>query len=59
MLCDECGCLLQQIGDDNKGECYEEVLLCGKCGKRYLHLTEFDQNGLVLSDDLSVMRVDE
>jgi len=48
----ECGGELIINDEDSRQMWYEAHLECKECGLQYTHKTEYDQNGLVVSDKL-------
>lgn len=49
----ECGGKLNIVEEDSRQMWYEAHLECKECGTQYTHRTEFNQNGLVVSDELT------
>jgi len=48
----KCGGFLLVDDTDSRQEWFETYLHCEECEKSYTHRTDFDQNGLVVSDTL-------
>ena len=50
----ECDCeeIMELTNTDSRSEWCEETYECPKCGKIKVHRTEFDQLGLVISDEI-------
>lgn len=48
----ECEGILAQTNVDNRSEWIERTYECEECGAIHTHRTEYDQQGLVINDDL-------
>jgi hypothetical protein len=55
MICKQESCEgeLTLLNTDSRQEWCEEELICTLCKTTYIRRTEFDQNGLVLSDKVT------
>lgn len=55
MMCQKENCegILSIVNTDSRQEWTEEELICDSCDAKYSHRTEFDQNGLVVSDKIT------
>jgi len=51
VTCQSCGETMDYIDTDSRQEWTEESYQCN-CGKKKTHRTEYDQNGLVTSDEV-------
>ena len=51
MKCD-CGKTMNIIEEDSRQEWYEATYICEDCGITKVHRREFDQNGLVILDEI-------
>jgi len=52
VLCDNCGLVMDCTDSDSRQEWTEETYNCDSCGKQKIHRTEYNQLGLVTSDEV-------
>lgn len=62
VYCDNENCnneKMESIGSDNRQEWHEEYFECHVCGSKKIHRIEFDQNGLVIKDEIITLDEEE
>ena len=52
VTCQCCGETMDCTDTDSRQEWTEEIYECETCGKKKTHRTEYDQNGLVVLDEV-------
>jgi len=52
VTCPSCGETMECTDTDSRGEWTEETYECETCGKKKIHRTDYDQNGLVTNDEV-------
>lgn len=57
IVCDNEGCSnegnqMELVEEDSRQEWHEAVYECKTCGSKKRHRTDYDQNGLVINDEI-------
>lgn len=53
IVCNECGDEMDLIDEDDRQEWYEGYYRCETCNRKKTHRREYDQNGMVISDEIT------